>query len=36
MTERLREILDKNLPKFPKQVELKLPDLELPKLQTNE
>ena len=35
MTEKLREILDKNVPEFPKQVELKLPDLELPKLQTN-
>lgn len=35
MTEKLREILDKNVPEFPKQIELKLPDLELPKLQAN-
>ena len=35
MTERLKEILEKNVPEFPKQIELKLPELELPKLQTN-
>lgn len=32
MTEVLGDILDKNLPEFPKQVELKLPKLDLPKL----
>ena len=33
MAERLDEILSSNVPEFPKQVELKLPKLELPKLQ---
>ena len=33
MQELLDKILDENLPEFPKQVELKLPKLELPKLQ---
>jgi len=33
MTEVLGEILDNNLPEFPKQIELKLPKLDLPKLQ---
>jgi len=33
MVERLDEILDKSLPNFPKQVELQLPSLQLPKLQ---
>ena len=33
MAEKLDEILSSNLPEFPKQVELKLPKLELPKLQ---
>jgi hypothetical protein len=35
MKEKLKEILDKNIPEFPKQIELKLPQLkkiELPKL----
>lgn len=33
MTEVLGKILDNNLPEFPKQIELKLPKLDLPKLQ---
>ena len=33
MTKLLGEILDKNLPEFPKQVELNLPKLDLPKLK---
>ena len=33
MAEQLDTILTKNLPEFPKQVELKLPTLQLPKLQ---
>ena len=33
MTKLLVEILDKNLPEFPKQVELNLPKLDLPKLK---
>jgi len=33
MTEQLDQILSSNLPEFPKQVELKLPTLQLPKLQ---
>lgn len=33
MTERLDEILSSNLPEFPKQIELKLPTLQLPKLK---
>lgn len=33
MTEVLGNILQENLPEFPKQVELKLPKLDLPKLQ---
>lgn len=33
MQELLGKILDENVPEFPKQVELKLPKLELPKLQ---
>jgi glycosyltransferase involved in cell wall biosynthesis len=33
MAEQLDQILSSNLPEFPKQVELKLPTLQLPKLQ---
>jgi glycosyltransferase involved in cell wall biosynthesis len=33
MKELVGNILDKNIPEFPKQMELKLPKLELPKLQ---
>ena len=33
MQELVEDILDKNIPEFPKQVELKLPKLQLPKLQ---
>lgn len=33
MAELVGNILDKNIPEFPKQVELKLPKLQLPKLQ---
>lgn len=33
MTKKLHEILDKNLPEFPKQINLTLPKLNLPKLQ---
>lgn len=33
MTEVLGKILNNNLPEFPKQIELKLPKLDLPKLQ---
>jgi hypothetical protein len=36
MQELVEDILDKNIPEFPKQIELKLPQLkkiELPKLQ---
>ena len=33
MAELVKDILDKNIPEFPKQVELTLPKLELPKLQ---
>jgi len=33
MTEVLKELLENNLPEFPKQVELTLPKLELPKLK---
>jgi len=32
MVEVLGNLLDKNVPEFPKQVELNLPKLELPKL----
>jgi len=32
MAELVEDILDENIPKFPKQVELKLPKLDLPKL----
>ena len=31
----LKELLDKDIPEFPKQVELKLPSLKLPKLVKN-
>ena len=31
----LKELLDKYIPEFPKQVELKLPSLKLPKLVKN-
>lgn len=34
MEERLSEVLDKNIPDFPKQIELTLPKLELPKLES--
>jgi hypothetical protein len=33
MQELVEDILDKNIPEFPKQIELKLPKLQLPKLQ---
>jgi hypothetical protein len=33
MKELVGSILDKNIPEFPKQVELKLPKLQLPKLK---
>ena len=33
MKELVGNILDKNIPEFPKQVKLELPKLELPKLQ---
>lgn len=33
MTNLLGDILDNNLPEFPKQIELKLPELKLPKLK---
>ena len=33
MTELLGELLDKNVPEIPTQVELTLPKLELPKLE---
>ncbi len=33
MQELVNEILTTNVPEFPKQVELELPKLELPKLQ---
>jgi glycosyltransferase involved in cell wall biosynthesis len=33
MTNLLGNILDQNIPEFPKQVELKLPELKLPKLK---
>ena len=33
MTKLLGEILDESLPEFPKQVELELPKLDLPKLK---
>ena len=33
MVEKLHEILDKNLPEFPKQISLNLPKLNLPKLE---
>jgi len=33
MAELVEEILDNNVPEFPKQIELKLPKLQLPKLQ---
>ena len=36
MTLLLGTILDNNLPEFPKQIELKLPTLQLPKLKKNE
>ena len=36
MTEHLASILNSRLPKFQKQVEFKLPELNLPKLKTNE
>ena len=35
MTEELGIILERTLPDFPKQIELNLPKLNLPKLQTN-
>ena len=33
MKNKLDEILDKNLPEFPKKIELTLPKLDLPKLE---
>ena len=33
MKELVGDVLDKNIPDFPKQVELELPKLNLPKLQ---
>ena len=33
MAELVEKILDNNIPEFPKQIELKLPKLQLPKLQ---
>lgn len=33
MVDKLNEILDKNIPEFPKQIELTLPKLNLPKLE---
>ena len=39
MKEKIGELLDKNVPEFPKQVQLQLPKLQLPKLkklETNE
>ena len=33
MKELVGEILDKNIPEFPKQVELNMPKLNLPKLE---
>ena len=34
MQELLGEILDKNLPEFPKHMPLNMPDVSLPKLNT--